>query len=98
MFRKLRETRAGFVTLEVDGLPVRAEQGETVAAVLLRQAEPWSRLSPVSRSRRGPYCMMGACFDCLAEVDGKPGVQTCLTVVHEGMRVARQRTSRRVQP
>ena len=33
---------------------------------------------------------MGACFDCLAVVDGVAGVQTCLTPVRDGMRIERQ--------
>ena len=31
-----------------------------------------------------------AYFDCLAEVDGIASVQTCLTPVRDGMRIARQ--------
>ena len=34
--------------------------------------------------------MMGACFECLAVVDGRPNVQTCMTPVRDGMRVRRQ--------
>jgi hypothetical protein len=34
--------------------------------------------------------MMGACFDCLAVVDGRPSVQTCMTPVRDGMRIERQ--------
>ena len=89
MFRTLHDT-ADVVTVHIDGVPVTAEAGETVAAVLLRQPEAWSRTTPVSGARRAPYCMMGVCFDCLAEVDGIASVQTCLTPVKAGMRVARQ--------
>jgi predicted molibdopterin-dependent oxidoreductase YjgC len=90
MFRKLHEPQRGSVTIEIEGEFVSAEVGETVASVVLRQPDAWNRLSPVSGERRGPYCMMGVCFDCLAEVDGVPSVQTCLTPVREGMRVRRQ--------
>jgi hypothetical protein len=38
--------------------------------------------------------MMGACFDCLAVVDGQPGVQTCLATVRDGMRIERQQGAR----
>jgi predicted molibdopterin-dependent oxidoreductase YjgC len=88
MFRKLHEPTQA-VTVHIDGTPVSAEVGETVAAVLLRQAEPWARVAPVSGARRAPYCLMGACFDCLAEVEGLGAVQTCLMPVSEGMRVSR---------
>ena len=96
MFRKLHNPVAGVVAIEIDGETVLAESGESVAAVLLRHPEPWSRLSPVSRSKRAPYCMMGVCFECLAEVDGVASVQTCLTPVCSGMRVVRQTTRRRI--
>lgn len=90
MFRKLHEPVADAVTIYVDGDPVPAEAGESVAAVLLRLSPPLSRTTPVKQSRRAPYCMMGVCFDCLAVVDGFPSTQTCLTQVRAGMRIERQ--------
>jgi hypothetical protein len=96
MFRKLHEPPAERLTIEIDGVVVAAEPGETVAAVLLRQHEDWCRLSPVSGSPRAPYCMMGVCFECLAVVDGAPSVQTCLCTVQDGMRVTRQRGRPRI--
>jgi hypothetical protein len=96
MFRKLHDPGVNGVTIYIDGAPVTAEAGESIAAVLLRQEEIWSRTTPVTESRRAPYCMMGVCFDCLAEVDGVASVQTCLKVVHEGMCVVRQTGKRRI--
>lgn len=90
MFRKLHKPEQEQLRIFIDGVPVAAEAGESVAAVLLRQQEAWSRQTPVTGSKRGPYCMMGVCFDCLAEIDGMPSVQTCLTTVQDGMRVIRQ--------
>lgn len=98
MFRKLHEPGARALTISVDGVFVLAERGESVAAVLLRQTELWSRLTPVSQSKRAPYCMMGVCFECLAEVDGVASVQTCLRPVCDGMRVRRQTGKRRIDP
>lgn len=97
MFRKLHEPGADRVTVEIDGVPVEAERGESVAALLLRQPDSWCRLTPVSRHRRAPYCMMGVCFECLAEVNGVASVQTCLRAVEPGMRVARQTMKPRVE-
>ena len=96
MFRKLHEPDAGSFAIDIDGVPAMAEPGESVAAVLLRQAEPWSRTTPVTQSKRAPYCMMGVCFDCLAEVDGVASVQTCLKPVSAGMRVKRQLGKRKI--
>jgi hypothetical protein len=95
MFRKLHESHAD-LTIEIDGVAAAAEPGESVAAVLLRQANPWSRMTPVTQLKRAPYCMMGVCFDCLAEIDGVASVQTCLQPVYQGMRVARQVGRRRL--
>ena len=36
---------------------------------------------------RGPYCLMGVCFDCLAEINGIPDTQSCLAVVEDGMSI-----------
>lgn len=90
MFRTLHEPERG-VTLHIDGVAVAAQPGETVAAVLLRQPEIWSRESPISGARRAPYCLTGVCFDCLAEVDGQVSTQTCQAIVRDGMQVRRQR-------
>src|SRR5579859_2611401 len=94
MFHKLHDPGADAVTIYIDGAAVVAEAGESVAAVLLRQPEAWNRTTPVSGSPRAPYCLMGVCFECLAEVDGVASVQTCLTPVKAGMRVVRQQGRR----
>jgi predicted molibdopterin-dependent oxidoreductase YjgC len=96
MFRKLHEPVQGAITIYVDGVAASAEPGETVAAVLLRQALYWSRTTPVTQSKRAPFCMMGVCFDCLAVVDGVASVQTCLTPVRDGMKVERQSGKRSI--
>ena len=96
MFRKLLEPIDGAIAITIDGEVAIAEPGESVAAALLRQAEVWSRLNPASLERRAPYCMMGVCFECLADVDGIVGVQTCLKPVCDGMRVVRQRGRPRI--
>jgi len=94
MFRKLHDPGADGVTITIDGEAVAAETGESLAAVMLRQPEAWTRTTPVSGSPRAPYCLMGVCFECLAEVDGVASVQTCLTPVRAGMRVVRQQGRR----
>jgi hypothetical protein len=92
MFRKLSSTKlqeTGF-SIFIDNVPVLAQTGETIAAVLLRQDSPIARTTPVKNNPRAPYCMMGVCFECLAIVDGAASVQTCLTLVEPGMRIERQ--------
>ena len=96
LFRKLHEPGATTVPIHIDGRPVAAEAGESLAAVLLRQPEGWSRTTPVLESPRAPYCMMGVCFECLVEVEGLGEVQGCLTPVQDGMSVTRQQGRRRL--
>ena len=87
----LRRTAAASGTLIVDGKPVRAVDGESVASALLAAGIQVTRHTAVSGAPRGPWCMMGACFDCVAIVDGRRGVRTCMTPVREGLRVDTQR-------
>lgn len=96
MFEKLHEPGKPTLTLYVDGQPVTAEPGESVAAVLLRQPNAASRTTPVLDSPRAPYCMMGVCFECLAVVDGVASTQACLVTVRDGMRIERQHGRRSV--
>lgn len=96
MFRKLLEPGEDAMAIEIDGVAVAATAGESVAAVLLRQEDAWSRETAISGSKRAPYCMMGVCFDCLAEVNGVASVQTCLTTATPGMRIRRQTGKRRI--
>jgi predicted molibdopterin-dependent oxidoreductase YjgC len=78
-------------TILVDGSPVRAREGDSAASAMLAAGIRVTRLSPVSGAPRGPWCMLGACFDCVAIVDGKLGVRTCMTPAREGLRVDTRR-------
>jgi len=80
----------GQLTLFLDGQPITARSGETIAACLLRAGAEYFRTTPISGSPRLPYCMIGNCFDCLVEIDGVGIQQACLTLVQDGMRVRRQ--------
>ena len=88
----------GAVTLSFDGQKIRAREGDSVAAALLANGVTVTRNTPVLGMPRGPYCMMGACFECLAVVDGQPNVQTCMVPVRPGMRVERQHGARGLPP
>jgi hypothetical protein len=89
MFR--RSVAGETLTFQFDGQPVRARDGESVASALLAAGVITMRETPVSGAPRGPWCMMGACFDCVAIVDGRRGVRTCMTPAREGSRVDPQR-------
>jgi D-hydroxyproline dehydrogenase subunit gamma len=80
----------GGVTLTFDGRTIAAREGESVASALLAAGIRSTRTTQRTGAARGPYCMMGACFDCLAVIDGVPNRQACLTPVRAGMRVETQ--------
>ena len=89
MFKRLAESGQA-VALTVDGRPVTARAGDTVAAALLASGIDNCRTTPVSGAPRAPYCLMGVCFDCLVTIDGVGSRQACLVPVHEGMTVETQ--------
>ena len=75
------------VRIEIDGAPHDVPAHYNVAAALLATGILACRASTVSGAPRGPFCMMGVCFDCLVEIDGVPNVQGCMTPVRDGMQV-----------
>ena len=89
MFKRLDEAGEA-ITLKVDGQPVRARAGDTVASAMLSAGVGRFRTTPVSDSPRAPYCLMGVCFDCLVTIDGVGSRQACLVEVREGMSVETQ--------
>ena len=66
---------------------IPAREGDSVASALLAAGITVTRTAAISGAPRGPFCMMGACFECLSVVDGRAGVRTCMTPVRGGMRI-----------
>ena len=89
MFKRLGEAGES-IGLKVDGKPIRARAGDTVAAAMLAAGVDRFRTTPVSDSPRAPYCLMGVCFDCLVTIDGVGSRQACLVPVRDGMTVETQ--------
>src|SRR6185436_5929401 len=69
-----------------DGIELEALAGETVAAALAASDIVAAREAR-SGAPRGPFCGMGACFDCLVTVNRRPNQRACLTKVAAGMEV-----------
>jgi predicted molibdopterin-dependent oxidoreductase YjgC len=80
--------------LDFEGSKVPFRSGDSVAAALLAAGVSPLRQSPVDASPRAPYCMMGVCFECLLEIDGRQNQQSCLTRAQPGMVVKRQQGAR----
>jgi predicted molibdopterin-dependent oxidoreductase YjgC len=95
MFARLPDTAGAVVDVTIDGAPCAAREGDTVAAALLAAGADALRTTPVSGSPRGPYCLMGVCFDCVVEIDGQANRRACMTQVAPGMRIVTQREEKR---
>ena len=97
MFRRLPDIAPTLtVTVTVDGKPLPARVGESVAAALLAAGILQLRSTPASGAARGPYCMMGVCFDCLVAIDGVGNRQACLVPVRGGMAIETQSGARKL--
>jgi len=97
MFRRLPDTVARrAIAVTIDGAPASGFEGDTVAAALLAAGASDFRTTPVIGSRRGPFCMMGVCFDCLVTIDGAPNQQGCMIALRDGMKIERQHGARDV--
>ncbi len=98
MYMSRPEARPAHVEVLVDGTPVLVPEGASAAAAVLMAGLPALRSTPITGAPRLPYCMMGVCFDCLAEINGVPNRQACMVTVEAGMRIAPQRGARAVEP
>jgi predicted molibdopterin-dependent oxidoreductase YjgC len=96
MFRRRPDGRGATVAVTVEGQPVQAPEGASAAAAVLLAGLTAIRETPVGGVPRAPYCLMGVCFDCLAEIDGVPNRQSCMVTVQPGMAIRRQHGRRAV--
>jgi predicted molibdopterin-dependent oxidoreductase YjgC len=82
--------RSATVTVLVDGMPVSAHAGETLATVFAAAGTAVLRATRFAGAPRGLYCGIGYCHDCLVTVDGRENRRACMTIVADGMKVATQ--------
>ena len=89
------KTDSPFLDLEKDrpavqvwfqGQALSLPNGANLAAALLAAGVRSFGKSPTSGADRGPFCMMGACFECQVDIEGV-ATQACMVEVVEGMRV-----------
>ncbi len=97
MFQPRPHSGAAMIEVVVEGRRVAVAEGASAAAAFLLAGFRGIRETPKG-SPRAPYCMMGVCFECLAEIDGVPNRQSCMVEVRPGMRIRRQFGVRRVGP
>lgn len=90
MFKYLENNQKEMVNVFIEGLATSVPQNSTVAAAVLAYGIGHSRTTAISNSPRAPFCMMGACYECLMTINGKSNRQACMETVHDGMQIERQ--------
>jgi predicted molibdopterin-dependent oxidoreductase YjgC len=94
MLKRVAEREGADIPFYIDGRKATARAGDSVAAAMLACGVGVCRQTPAGGVPRGPYCMMGTCFDCLVTIDGVASRQGCMVPVAAGMRVETQRGKR----
>jgi predicted molibdopterin-dependent oxidoreductase YjgC len=97
MFKRLNYINEPTITIMIEDRQIEVPASDSVAAAMLAAGIVVARTTPVSGAHRGPYCMMGTCFECLVEIDGVPNQQACQTQVREGMNVTVQKGLRAIE-
>ncbi|WP_420406774.1 2Fe-2S iron-sulfur cluster-binding protein [Hoeflea sp.] len=72
-----------------DDRPVALRPGQSVAAALTESGQRPFRIT-AKDERRGMFCGMGVCQDCLVTIDGVPNQRACMTPAKAGMVVSTQ--------
>lgn len=85
MFREIGP-QTDRVTVRFGSTELSLPRGENLAGALLVAGVMPFRHTPLSGAPRGPFCMMGACYDCLVEIDGV-NRQACMLQVTEGLQI-----------
>jgi D-hydroxyproline dehydrogenase subunit gamma len=95
MFKRLNEVERGLpIIIFIDGEPVNAFSGETLATAILTAGKDIMRKTILSGNSRGYYCGMGVCCECIVELEDGRRVKACQTVVEKGMKVKIPQQSR----
>ncbi len=82
--------RSKIATFSYNGKRIRYYEGDTVASALLSNGRTIFSRSFKYHRPRGLFCVAGRCPNCLMNIDGKPNVKACTTLVNDGMIVKEQ--------
>lgn len=69
---------------------ITAVAGQSVGAALLAVNIRSLRLSRFNQNKRGIFCGIGVCFDCLVVINGVANQRACIIEVKNGMIVQTQ--------
>lgn len=89
----IRPERPTPLHITVDGTKVEGLHGQSIAGILLAQGRTEWRTTVAGR-RRGVFCGIGVCFDCIATVNGESDVRLCMRRARDGDVVATQSDAR----
>lgn len=87
---RIEGDRGKQISFQWEGAPIKAFEGETIAAALMGSGIRALRVTERKGEPRGLFCNMGICFDCLVEVNGSPNQRACQYPVAEGIDVKSQ--------
>ncbi|MCX4820418.1 (2Fe-2S)-binding protein [Streptomyces sp. NBC_01142] len=73
-----------------DGRPIDALPGQSVAAALWSAGILAWRTTREGGEPRGAFCGIGACYDCLATINGRPNQRACLVPARPGDAITTQ--------
>ncbi|MGI5401039.1 (2Fe-2S)-binding protein [Streptomyces sp. CA-135486] len=76
--------------ITMDGRPLTALPGQSVAAALWGAGILAWRTTRVEGRPRGAFCGIGQCYDCLATINGQPNRRACLVPARPGDAVTTQ--------
>ncbi|GAA1603102.1 MULTISPECIES: 2Fe-2S iron-sulfur cluster-binding protein [Kribbella] len=74
----------------VDGQPVTAQAGQTVAAVLMANGHDTWRTTRIHNRPRGVFCGIGACQDCLVTLNNTADTRACQRTITPGDTITTQ--------
>jgi NADPH-dependent 2,4-dienoyl-CoA reductase/sulfur reductase-like enzyme len=87
----------GKIRFIFEGRDIEGREGESLAAALAGAG-----IIPLRETRleqkRGIFCGMGVCQDCLIEVDGKPNQRACMTKLEGALSARREAFARPLPP
>jgi predicted molibdopterin-dependent oxidoreductase YjgC len=73
-----------------DERPIQFLDGQTVGAALINAGIYSWRITRRGGARRGLFCGIGVCYDCLISVNGIPNQRACQVAAAAGMTVTTQ--------
>ncbi len=85
-FRRVVQSPAATVEFTLDGIPVRAVEGDLLITAILTH-RGYLRHFEFGPSTRAGFCMMAACQDCWVSLADGRRVRSCSTLVEAGMAV-----------